>query len=97
LDVAGRHGSGIHHPSTMVPTYPSTISQSYGAGGAGRVTEATEEIIIPWPGDPSAICLAPVESRKAFNGVNIARGKQRPGKNAIAFGERHSSAGLIAV
>jgi hypothetical protein len=26
----------FHHPSTMVPTYPSTISRSYGAGGAGR-------------------------------------------------------------
>jgi len=74
LDVAGRHGSAIHHPSTMVPTY-----------GAGRVTEVTEEIIISLAGRPQCNMLC------------IARGKQRPGKNAIAFGERHFSAGLIAV
>jgi len=24
------------HPSTIVPTYPSTICRSYGTGGAGR-------------------------------------------------------------
>ena len=28
------------HPSTIVPTYPSTISRSYGAGGAGGVNIA---------------------------------------------------------
>ena len=37
-------GPLISHPSTMVPTYPSTISRSYGAGGAGRVPRGTESL-----------------------------------------------------
>ena len=42
-----------HHPSTMVPTYPSTISRSYGAGGAGRDTEDTGNLLFSMPGDTS--------------------------------------------